>query len=288
MKRAVALVFVLAVAIAGVVIAQRRHEATGVSPNAILNLAADAQRDALRLPMHFTRLSDDEEMQLGNDMAGTVYAQNAYKPTPDLEREVQRIGARLAANAHRKLRYQFHLINDPNFENAFAIPGGHVFIGLGIIHRMDTEDELAGVLAHELEHIDHYHCDERVQLEAQARKLHLEVAADLVQIPLSIFEAGYSKDQESEADREGLLLSAASGYSPYGTVTLFQKFEHEQSIQAASPPEEASQLAEETLNGYFRSHPQTEERVAQAKSVIADHALQSRTKQTPLPPIFEK
>jgi predicted Zn-dependent protease len=66
---------------------------------------------------------------------------------------------------------------------------------------MDSEDELASVLGHEIEHIDHYHCAERVQLEARARKLRLGALAVLAAIPIEVFQVGYSKAQELEADR---------------------------------------------------------------------------------------
>jgi predicted Zn-dependent protease len=288
MKSRIALAVVLALGIASLVVVQRRHDKTAVSANAIVNMAADAQRDALRVPMEMTRLSDDEETRIGDEMAERYIADSdraESKYDQQNEAIVQRIGARLAVHAHRSLRYRFHLINDPNFLNAFALPGGHVFIGLGLLDLMNTEDELASVLGHELEHIDHYHCIERVQLEAQMRKLQLGVAGDLVQISLSIFQAGYSKDQEFEADREGLLLAVASGYSPYGAVSMFEKFDRlhsEYVIHADSPPDELSQLAIGTLMGYFRSHPLPEERIAQAKQVIAEHHLESHTQQTPL------
>jgi predicted Zn-dependent protease len=293
MKSRIVLVVVLALGIASLVIVQRRHDKTAVSANAIVNMAADAQRDALRVPMEMTRLSDDEETRIGDEMAERyIAASDRTESKYDLQNEavVQGIGARLAIHAHRSLHYRFHLINDPNFLNAFALPGGHVFIGLGLVELMNTEDELASVLGHELEHIDHYHCIERVQLEAQMRKLQLGVAGDLVQIPLSIFQAGYSKEQEFEADREGLLLAVATGYSPFGAVSMFEKFDKlhsEYVVHADSPSDELSQLAIGTLMGYFRSHPLPEERIAQAKQVIAEHHLESHTAQTPLPDLKE-
>ncbi|PYT80790.1 MAG: hypothetical protein DMG40_10995 [Acidobacteria bacterium] len=69
---------------------------------------------------------------------------------------------------------------------------------------MTNEDELASALTHEVEHIDHCHCVERVQIEARLKKLDLTVVGVLVEIPLDFWEAGYHKDEEFEADREGL------------------------------------------------------------------------------------
>src|SRR5207253_1265997 len=203
MKRSVAFVvffLVFGFALAGLYWSQRRAKSIPVSPNAILNMAADAQRDLSRLPMHLTRLSD--------------------------------------------------------------------------------EQEVASVLAHEVEHIDHYHCVERVQVEAQLRKLDLDVVAALVEIPLDFWQAGYHKDEEFEGDREGMYLAVQSGYSPYGAADLFERFAKlcdEYVIHAKSPDEELSQLAIQSLSGYFRSHPLPSERLAQANRIIAQVHCESRT-----------
>ena len=149
---------------------------------------------------------------------------------------------------------------------------------------MSSEDELAAVIGHEIEHIDHYHCAERVQVEARLRNLKLDIVGVLVQIPLSVWEAGYNKDEELEADREGMRLEVQAGYSPYGAVTLFEKFaklNKEYIIHAQSPEDELSQLAIQSLEGYFRSHPQTSERLAQANAVIAHEGWETRKSQKP-------
>jgi predicted Zn-dependent protease len=181
----------------------------------------------------------------------------------------------VAAHARRKLNYRFHLIADPDLINAFALPGGHVFIGMGLLGQMTSEDELAFVLGHELEHIDHYHAVERVQIEARLRNLNLDVVAAIAQIPMSLWQAGYSKEQEFEADREGLRLSVAAGYSPQGAVEMLTRLadlHREYVIHAGTPVDELSQVAIEGLTGYFRSHPLPSERITQANEVIAqDH-----------------
>ncbi len=172
--------------------------------------------------------------------------------------------------------WQFHVIADPNLINAFALPGGHVFIGRGLLDQMTSEDELAFVLGHEIEHIDHYHAVERVQWEAQLHHLDLDVVAAIVQIPMSVWQAGYSKDEEFEADREGLRLATAVGYSPQGALKMLDRFNRlhdEFVVHAATPVGELSQVAIEGLNGYFRSHPLPSERIAQVKEIIAKDRL---------------
>ena len=289
MKRSVVFIvffLILGFALAGLYWSQRRAKSTAVSPNAILNMAADAQRDFSRLPMHLTRLSDDQEIAIGRELAAR-YATEARPLTPEeqgLEKYVRRVGGNVALHAHRQLPYSFTVLPDHNMINAFSLPGGPVYIGEGMLDLMTTEDELAGVLAHEIEHIDHYHCVERVQVEAQLKKLNLDVVGALVQIPLDFWEVGYHKDEEFEADREGMHLAVQSGYSPYGSVNLFERFAklcNEYVIRAQSPDVELSQLAIQSLTGYFRSHPLPSERLAQANRIIAQEHWESRTQRKP-------
>jgi predicted Zn-dependent protease len=289
MKRSVVFVvffLILGFALAGLYWSQRRPKSTPVSANAILNMAADAQRDLSRIPMHFTRLSDEQEIAIGKELAAR-YATQTRKLTPEEEglgKYVTRVGNTVGLHAHRRLPYTFTVLPDHNMINAFSLPGGPVYIGEGMLDMMMSEDELANVLAHEIEHIDHYHCVERVQLEAKLKNLNLDVLGALLQIPLDFWEAGYHKDEEFEADREGIFLAVRSGYSPYGAVDTFERFaklHDEYAIHAQSPEEELSQLAIQSLNGYFRSHPLPSERLAQAKSIVAEQHWEDRKTQKP-------
>jgi beta-barrel assembly-enhancing protease len=286
MKRLAIFVAVLAVGVAALYLSQRRHDSTPVSANAVVEIAADAQRDLSRVPMRLTRLSDDEEIAIGSQLA-EQYSTGTPQLSPEelgLESYVRRIGSDVSSHARRRLPYSFHLVPNRAVINAFSLPGGPVYVGEGLLDLMNSEDELAAVLGHEVEHIDHYHCVERVQVEARLRKLRLDILGALVQIPLTVWEAGYNKDEELEADREGMRLAVLSGYSPYGAVTLFEKFarlHNEYIIHAESPEEELSDLAIQSLEGYFRSHPQPSERLAQANRVIAQQGWQERKTQKP-------
>jgi predicted Zn-dependent protease len=233
--------------------------------------------------MRFTRLSDDEEIAIGNELAQR-YAVTAQLTAEEhaYERYIQRVGFALGQRAHRRLPYSFYLLPDRNLMNAFSLPGGHVYVGEGMLNLMTSEDQLAFILSHEIEHIDHYHCAERVQVQAHLKNLQLDVVGALVQIPLQVWETGYTKDEELEADREGLRLAVLSGYSPYGAVTLFEKcakLHEEYVIHAHSPEQEISELAMQSLEGYFRSHPMPSERLAQAHELIAQNGWQDRTAQ---------
>jgi beta-barrel assembly-enhancing protease len=286
MKRIGAFIGVLLVGVSTIYFSERRHDPTPVSANAVVEVAANAQRDLSRVPMRLTRLSDDQEIAVGNELAAQ-YSINSAKMSPEelgLDRYIRQVGSTVASHAHRHLPYSFHLLPNRSMINAFSLPGGPVYVGEGLLSLMTSEDELASVLGHEIEHIDHYHCAERVQVEAKLRKLKLGVIGVLVQIPLSVWEAGYNKDEELEADREGMRVAVLGGYSPYGAVTMFEKFaklRKEYIIHAQSPEEELSELAIQSLEGYFRSHPQTSERLAQANALIAQEGWQDRKVQKP-------
>lgn len=286
MKRIAVFIGVLLVGVSAIYFSERRHESTPVSANAIVEVAADAQRDLSRVPMRLTRLSDDQEIAVGSDLA-TQYSINSAKMSPEelaLDSYVRQVGSTVASQAHRHVPYSFHLLPNRSMMNAFSLPGGPVYVGEGLLDLMTSEDELALVLGHEIEHIDHYHCAERVQVQARLRNLKLGVIGALLQIPLSVWEAGYNKDEELEADREGMRVAVLGGYSPYGAVTLFEKFtklQNEYIIHAQSPEEELSELAIQSLQGYFRSHPQPSERLMQANALIAQEGWENRKVQKP-------
>ncbi|HEY6182852.1 MAG TPA: M48 family metallopeptidase [Terriglobales bacterium] len=276
MTRWIAFIGIIVAGLAAVFISERGKVDVEASPAAILYFVADAEREITRIPMQMTRMSDADEISAGNELA-RQYESPFQLSEDDLREEqyIQQVGERAAEHAHRRLPYQFHYIPDANFINAFALPGGHVFIGKGLVSLMGTEDELAAVLGHEVEHIDQRHCAERTQQEQIFRKIPL---GELAEIPVEVFEAGYTKMQELEADREGTQLAVAAGYSSSGAIHMFETFERlEQrySRHAATPGQEMSQIALETLEGYFRSHPLPEERITQLEQMhLPTHAEQ--------------
>jgi predicted Zn-dependent protease len=277
MKRWITFAAVVTLGIAALVWSERHQVDVRVTPASLLYFIADSEWELSRLPIAATRMSDQEEIDIGNQLA-TLYSRDSFRNLPpEQQRQAQlvaeyvdRVGGRVAARAHRKLPYTFQYVPDMNFVNAFALPGGHVFIGAGLIALMDSEDELAAVLGHEIEHIDHYHCAERVQTEQRLRRIPL---GSLMGIPVALFEAGYSKDQELQADAEGTKLAVWAGYSPLGAVRMFETFDRlyqEYVRRAQSPQEELSTVAIQTIEGYFRSHPLPAERIAQIHKLIND------------------
>lgn len=271
MKQHAAFGAIALAALAAIFFAQHRRAQTIVGPDAIVGFIADTERELSRLPASATRMSDAEEIAIGDELVRRYLAREASGPATPMSQYVERVGMAVAARARRKLPYKIHYVDDPYLVNAFALPGGHVFIGAGLVKLMTTEDELAAVLGHEIEHIDHYHCAERYQFEAKLRKLKLGDLAGVAQIPLRIFQAGYTKEQEFEADREGTRLAVMDGYSPLGAVRLFETFDKlagRRTRPAGTPQEEAARVALGTLAGYFQSHPWPAERAARIRAMI--------------------
>lgn len=274
----------LALLAAGLIWSEAAKPEAYAGAEPVINFIADSQRELTRLPATFARLPDDEEIAIGRRLETEYVPILVGRSGQDqfVEDYVQTVGARVASHAHRKLPYRFHYIPASNFVNAFALPGGVVFIGGGLMRLMNTEDELAAVLGHEIEHVDHYHCAERVQMEAA---LHNIPAGELIGIPVEVFAMGYSKAQELEADREGTKLASMAGYAPQGAIELFevfQRFEPRRRARAKSPVAEVSGIASDALDGYFRSHPLNSERIEQIRKLMASGELPKGREQKPL------
>jgi predicted Zn-dependent protease len=279
---------ICAVVAGALALSQARKADAPASPDAVLHFIGGTERELGRLFFEATRLSDAEEIQIGDQMVAqaSMFAGGAQNPAQtEVAAYVERVGRQVAARVKRQLPYRFHYIPDASFVNAFALPGGHVFIGAGLMAMMDTEDQLAAVLGHEVGHIDRFHCAERVQLEARTRGIGLGVIGQLAQIPIVLFQAGYSKEQELEADRVGLELAVRASYSPYGGIRLFEKFQQREArtkAPASSPQEEAARVAAGTLGGYFRSHPYADERIVEMRRLISQNGWENLMSEKPL------
>src|SRR5499433_2640440 len=169
-------------------------------------------------------LSDADEVRIGRLLAAKFIEMEGLQPTRQItkiEKYLQAVGYRLAAHAQRKLPYHFHFNPDPSFKSAFALPGGEVFVGGGVLAMMDTEDQLAIVLGHEMEHVAQNQCRDRLLSELETNHLTLPTAAKL---KVETFLPGYGHDREFTADWEGVKLAAQAGYSPQGAVRLLMMY----------------------------------------------------------------
>lgn len=209
----------------------------------------------------------EEEIALGRQLAGQVERQAKSVDDPMISEYVNRIAQNLARNSDVTVPVTIKVVDDPQV-NAFALPGGFVFVHTGLLLKADNEAEVAGVLAHELAHVAARH---------GTRQASRGRIADLASVPL-IFMGGwggyaarqaaglavpltflkYSRNFEREADLLGLQYLYKAGYDPAAMVDFFEKLE-------AMEKEKPGTMAE-----LFRSHPITSERVKNTQKNIQE------------------
>jgi predicted Zn-dependent protease len=169
-------------------------------------------------------LTDREEIEAGEVVATNYIQQEGMEPTPQtrkIDNYLQSVGERVAAHAQRNLPYRFRFNPNPAFRSAVGLPGGQIFVGAGILAYMDTEDQLAMVLGHEIEHIALNQCHER--LVKVMTDEHLKTK-DFTRLKADPFLDGYGHDGEFAADREGVILAMKAGYSADAAVRLLQTY----------------------------------------------------------------
>lgn len=257
--------------LAALVFAERRKPVVPVGLGAVMRLVADFERQAERLPLTVTQLSDDEERKVGVDLASQYGIADLSASASEEDRAIlgylDEIGRRLAGHVDRGgIPYHFYLVSEPGFVNAYALPGGHIVVGRALLDLMVWEDELAAVLGHEIAHVDRRHCIERLQYEIAAQKLGVSIPYALASIPVSLFQAGYSKELELEADRIGIGFAVDEGYSPEGGISLFKRLQEKYGEppqgEPSTPADELAQAVYSGLGEYLRSHPPAAERIA--------------------------
>ncbi len=169
-------------------------------------------------------ITDAEEIRASVALAQKYKATRGLASTPELDRiesYLQQVGERVAAHAQRQLPYQFHFDPNPGFKSAVGLPGGQIFVGGGILTYMDTEDELAIVLGHEIEHVALGQCRDR--LAEQLAKQHTKIGG-VKSLDLEPFMGSYGHDSDFAADLGGVKLATAAGYSAIAGVRILRMF----------------------------------------------------------------
>src|SRR4051812_46284614 len=186
-----------------------------------------------------TGMNRQQQQQLGLQAMGEVYKQMPVLPDSSPETQyIQRLGKKLAGviPADRTWPYQFHVIPAADI-NAFALPGGPIFVNLGTIQAADNEAELAGVLAHEMSHVYMQHSAKQAPKSSVAQIIAGLAGAVLPQSGLgSLARMGiqlgagtmlmkYSRADEAQADSTGAIIMYRAGYNPKAMADFFQKLE---------------------------------------------------------------
>jgi len=221
----------------------------------------------LLFPQTPPALSDADEVRIGEALANDFISQEGMQPTPQTKKlyeYLQSVGDRVAAHAQRKLPYRFRFDPSPSFRSAVGLPGGQVFVGSGILAYMDSEDQLAMVLGHEIEHIDLNQCRDRLAKVLADQKL---TPGDADKLKVDPFLPWYGREGELAADREGVKLAMQAGYAGESSIRLLQTYIILGDNMPNSPKE-----AKESL----------ERRIAQIRTVIEQSKLPKPEKEKPL------
>ena len=205
----------------------------------------------------FNLISIEEEWQLGQQLAADVARQLPLNNDPAVTGYIRQMGQRIVANSNMaNLPWNFYVVNN-NEINAFAIPGGHVYVHTGLINAASNASEVAGVMAHEIAHILARHSTEQISrqygISALAGIVLGQNPGMLQQLVAQIVAGGalarFSRQAEEEADAIGIRAMNEAGYNPRGMVTMFQKL---LSNRRGSPG---------AVERFFSTHPLTEERI---------------------------
>src|SRR2546421_3569627 len=206
-----------------------------------LSLASPQLFEARVQPSHgFDMFSAQEEVQAGQQAAQQATKQLPVLPDSDpVTRYVQRLGARLVAHAPgQKWPYNFHVVNQKEI-NAFALPGGPIYINMGTIQAAESESELAGVMAHEMSHVIQRHATRAAtkQMEAQVplailggflgRGIGGQLAALGIQFGVGSYFLKNSRQAEKEADLLGTDIMYDTGFNPQAMAQFFEKIQQQ-------------------------------------------------------------
>jgi predicted Zn-dependent protease len=225
-----------------------------------------------------TPISTQEEAQMGREEHPKILEEfgGTYKEKPELNTYVQSVGQFIAATSERKdVTYTFTVLNTPDV-NAFAVPGGYIYITRGLLALANNEAEMAGVLGHETGHINARHTAERAG-QAQNTQLGVlgatllgaifggQTGADLAgglasqygQVKL----AGYSQEQEFEADSLGVRYMKRATYDPQAMATFLGELRAQSQLEAKLAGKDPNVVDDQNM---LASHPRTVDRVQRA------------------------
>lgn len=209
--------------------------------------------------------STDKEVAMGDSIAKQI--EKEYKPVNDplMQKRVEDIGEKIAAVCDRKDIIYHFIVLDEDEVNAVSLPGGHVYIFRGLIEKATDDDQLAGVIAHEVGHIVARHSIKKLQgsqiytvfrvLLAQAAAEGSGVAADQAFTELML---GYSREDELLADQLAARYAKLAGYDPKGMIAFLGKLED---INKRRPPREYS---------YYKTHPYVPDRIRVVKEELGE------------------
>lgn len=215
-----------------------------------------------------------EEVRFGREVAARVIARYGLYDNPQIMKYVNLVGRVLAMSTNRpEIEFRFAVLNTDEI-NAYAAPGGYIFVTRGALAAMRDEAELAGVLAHEIGHVVEKHVVKELNIKGSddsavsglARVIggssdsaRLAFAQAVDKALDTLFKNGYRREDETQSDRDAVLFCALSGYEPAGLVRYFERISGRKGKQT------------EVLD---RTHPSFEARIAWLNSTIAQEGME--------------
>ena len=205
-----------------------------------------------------------KEREIGQKVIKQIEEQWPLTSDPAITSKLEMIINRLEPYMQRRIDWEVRLVKSEEL-NAFCLPGGFIFFTTGIIKKLETDSELAAVMAHEMIHADRKHS---LKMAAESQKVTLGALAVMIasggaaipvilaQVAQVAITSGYTMEFESEADRLGLEALIQSGYSPTGMITLFERF----------MAEEYKQPIHEY--GIYMNHPESPKRLENAVKIL--------------------
>lgn len=213
-------------------------------------------------------VSQDQEVAIGKQSADEVNAQLPIITDPGVSSYIQTLGDSIAKTTSRAdLAWHFYVVNTPQV-NAFALPGGYVYVNRGLIETADRLDELAGTLGHEIGHVIQRHSVKQMQSQQKANAgltifctltavCHSGLAQVAFTVGGSAYFAKHSRADELEADSEAVVNVLRAGFDPEGVPALFDALLKQRQYEPTK------------VEGWFASHPLEEERITRAKQLIS-------------------
>lgn len=188
--------------------------------------------------VHRVQWTSEQEIQLGIQSAPQMAAQHGgLHPDQSAQDLLDQVGERLVRSTivrQSGYPYDFHLLADPNVVNAFALPGGQIFITAALFSRLQNEDQLAGIIGHEIGHVIHRHGAERMAksgfIQGIIQSIMLGSGGDpsmaqVAGVVGNYVNLSYGRDQELESDDWGVRLMIEAGYDPEALISVMDILE---------------------------------------------------------------
>jgi predicted Zn-dependent protease len=224
--------------------------------------------------LNFVTMSEQQEIQVGARYHEQILKEYGVYEAPELKNFISELGKELSGRSHREdLIYRFTVLDSPEV-NAFALPGGYVYITRGILAYLNSEAEIAGVLGHEIGHITARH-GVRQQSAATAAQIFSAVVAmktgsqtytDLTNILGGALLSGYGREQELEADRLGAEYIANVGFDPNEMLEVIGVLKDQEEFGKQRAQAEGRQ--QQSYHGVFASHPRNDQRLQEVVSSV--------------------